>query len=74
MKLIVDLDEYLIEHCKRHVKEHYSNRIEEAIASGIPQKMGYWMDSSNGWTCSECIRDNISDTKYCPNCGAKMEG
>ena len=38
----------------------------------VTQKSGYWIDSSNGWMCSECNRDNTYDTNYCPNCGAKM--
>lgn len=37
-----------------------------------PLKVGHWIDSSNGWMCSECKRDNIKDTKYCPNCLAMM--
>ena len=36
-------------------------------------KTGHWIDSSNGWMCSECNRDNTYDTNYCPNCGAKMD-
>jgi len=36
-------------------------------------KTGHWIDSSNGWMCSECNKDNTFDTNYCPNCGAKME-
>ena len=35
-------------------------------------KTGHWIDSSNGWMCSECKWDNTFDTNYCPNCGAKM--
>lgn len=35
-------------------------------------KTGYWIESSNGWMCSECNKDNTFDTNYCPNCGAKM--
>ena len=50
-----------------------SKIILNAVANGTPVKTGYWMDSSNGCTCCESIRDNISDTRYCPNCGAKME-
>ena len=42
-------------------------------ADVAPSRHGYLMDSSNGWTCSECCSDNIRDTKWCPNCGAKMD-
>ena len=37
-------------------------------------KTGQWIDSSNGWMCSECNKDNTLDTNYCPNCGTKMRG
>ena len=37
-------------------------------------KTGHWIDSSNGWMCSECNRDNTYDTNFCPNCGADMKG
>ena len=33
----------------------------------------HWEDCTNGWMCSNCQRDNSRDTKYCPNCGAKMD-
>ena len=36
------------------------------------RQTGEWIDSSNGWMCSECNRDNTFDTNYCPNCGADM--
>ena len=36
-------------------------------------KTGHWIDSSNGWMCSECNRDNTFDTDYCLHCKAKME-
>ena len=35
-------------------------------------KTGHWIDSSNGWMCSECNKDNTFDTNYCPNCGCRM--
>lgn len=37
-------------------------------------KHGQWEDCSNGWMCSECNRDSSKDYKFCPHCGAKMEG
>ena len=37
-------------------------------------KHGQWEDCSNGWMCSECHRDSSKDYKFCPYCGAKMEG
>ena len=32
-----------------------------------------WEDCSNGWTCSNCYQDRTHTSKFCPNCGAKME-
>lgn len=32
----------------------------------------HWEDSSNGWTCSECLCDSPHDTRYCPHCGRIM--
>lgn len=34
MKIVINLDKYQLEHCKRHVKEGYSNLIEEAVVKG----------------------------------------
>lgn len=34
MKIVINLDKYQLEHCKRHVKERYSNAIEEAVVNG----------------------------------------
>ncbi len=36
MKITIEVDSYVLEHCKRHVKEHYANNIEEAVANGVP--------------------------------------
>ena len=75
--------EYLRGQCPRCGSIHLSQRVDGAcyycfdcgahIIPSAPMRHGYWMDSSNGWTCSECCSDNIRDTKWCPNCGAKMD-
>ena len=36
MKRVIDLDEYQLEACKRHVKEGYANLLEEAVVNGKP--------------------------------------
>lgn len=41
MKLVIEIDSYVLEHCKRHAKEHYANNIEEAIANGTPLPKGH---------------------------------
>lgn len=43
-------------------------------ADVAPVRHGRWIDSSNGWMCSECEQDNTYDKPYCPNCGALMDG
>ena len=45
------------------------------MPSVTPQepRKGHWIDSSNGWMCSECNKDNTFDTNYCPFCGAEMK-
>ena len=41
MQIVIDIDTYVLEHCKRHVREHYANNLEEAIANGIPLPKGH---------------------------------
>lgn len=41
MQIVIDIDPYVLEHCKRHVREHYANNLEEAIANGIPLPKGH---------------------------------
>lgn len=60
--------------------------LEELPPVKPEQKMGHWIKiddcSNSGYYCSKChkkvVKDGWSDTvkiiKYCPNCGAKMEG
>ena len=50
----------------------YKNAKAEAI-KGVAH--GYWYDrGSLSCRCSECGCKNIKETKYCPHCGAKMDG
>ena len=42
-------------------------------------KTGHWINTANprmsdNIVCSECGYDSIADFKFCPCCGAKMEG
>ena len=49
--------------------------IEEFPAADVaPVRHGRWVDSSNGWMCSECEQDNTYAKPWCPNCGAIMDG
>ena len=55
--------------------EEAREAIKNAPAADVaPVRHGRWIDSSNGWMCSECEQDNTYDKPYCPNCGAKMDG
>ena len=76
MKLIIDIPENEY----RHIKEYYEkNDIVEATYSyiyhGIPLKQGHWIECEDEVKCfcSECKEISDYPTKFCPNCGAKME-
>ena len=46
-------------------------------ADFVEVKHGKWVKENNKRTCSECgyyYFGNSTDTNYCPNCGAKMDG
>lgn len=46
-----------------------------AIEDSWNEEEGSWLEEQNGF-CSECEKqdDHYSIHKYCPNCGAKMNG
>lgn len=48
-----------------------------AIKALEEQKTGKWIDVQGRfmlWSrCSNCLQNSITESKYCPNCGAKME-
>lgn len=65
------------------------NRIEEIVLKwqkkSKNQKTGHWIESNipnEKYACSECggacwyydFKGEVAKSKYCPNCGAKMEG
>ena len=47
------------------------------LPSVTPQpKTGHWIDMDEGFSpceCSECKSVEFIKSKYCPNCGARME-
>lgn len=54
----------------------------EHLSSVTPQpKTGHWIEEPNGWVRCSCCGDHYPQTsyggaigtKFCPNCGAKME-
>jgi len=60
--------------------------FDMAIEALQEKKVGKWLSQvGGGYRCSECGRDALHDvgekfallftkSKYCPHCGAKMEG
>ncbi len=59
---------------------------EQPAADVAPVRRGKWIRVGSGTTCSECMTGlkrtttlndewvDLSETSYCPNCGAEMEG
>lgn len=72
------------EDCKSNQKEcqynDFSRRdfcgwLDDApIVDAAPVKHGHWEDvGSLSCRCSECGCKNYRETRFCPNCGAKMD-
>ena len=53
-------------------KELFRLVMAMPAADVAPVRHGRWVDSSNGWMCSECEQDNTYAKPWCPNCGARM--
>lgn len=60
------------------VKEYLENCFEIIETDVEPVKHGRWLINSDGYYpyCSECKcePDGRKMSKYCPHCGAKMDG
>jgi DNA-directed RNA polymerase subunit RPC12/RpoP len=60
------------------------NRVLEAPTVEPERKMGRWIYSKQGYTCSECktqfptevhyLNPEYTLPKHCPECGARLEG
>ena len=88
MKLIIDIDEKIIEQAKAYHDIPYDDyviRVAEAIANGKSyeeQPQGEWVpkqlwDNTHIWVCSKCGNQNthgITVEKACWKCGADMRG
>ena len=55
--------------------------VEVSVIESIPTvdavevKHGRWYDKGSlSCRCSECGCKNTKESRYCPNCGAKMDG
>lgn len=61
----------------------YMPECKEALDMAIEAleqepKTGHWIDVPVGQyvllhRCSNCLKTSVTESKYCPNCGAKME-
>lgn len=85
MKVVIDIPESYYEACKQWKEGHVAQVAEMIVADGKPydeRPTGHWIKtiSENGVTsavrCSECgFGDNrYMLFRYCPNCGANMQG
>ena len=71
--------------CFNEKERKVYHTLSEAIEALQEQKMGKWISQvGGGYCCSKCGRYALHDidgkfallftkSKYCPNCGAKME-
>lgn len=60
------------------VKNVYEFIEEAPTIDAVPVKHGMWIHNDEWWEfiCTSCHRGigNIKEYKYCPNCGARMDG
>lgn len=79
MKITIEIPTGMYEDI-RNGADGYNNYICTAIRNGAPlkkPKMGKWKKYVGGfgvdYFCSECNRRSDERTRYCPNCGLKMQ-
>lgn len=83
-KLLIDMWDILHRECHKVVTEENYDAIKKSIkVLEQEQKTGHWKrisidkysEHAKYWyRCDKCGKDNLGDTDWCPNCGAKMEG
>jgi len=87
MKLIIDIpyEAYYTFKCESEKGNPNLNALAEIIAKGTPNEarpQGEWVkDNSGDRFCSECGKSALYheigllfESRFCPNCGAKMKG
>lgn len=65
-----------------HGVVHYEDIMAQPTVDAVPVRHGKWihevrytidsLHSYQQYRCSECHMAYITNTKYCPNCGARM--
>lgn len=78
---------HLNQSAAKHYSRAVERVIElEPAADVAPVRRGKWIRVGSGTTCSECMTGlrritalnaewvDLSETSYCPNCGAEMKG
>lgn len=88
-KRLVDVDAFLADHCGecRYTSNGACSKddpicgtiwdlVEYPTVDAVEVVHGRWVNQHWRNVCSECryIVGQHSQTKYCPNCGAKMDG
>ena len=51
--------------------------MEQSIVEAEPVRHGHWIDAGSNddmWRCSVCKNLSCCYGRYCPSCGAKMDG
>ena len=81
MKLMIDIHESIIEHIKdgsfgARPDDRYT--LVTAVMNSTSPLKGKWTVVPIGGymllhQCSNCLRHSVVKSKYCPNCGIKME-
>lgn len=60
------------------LKDNIVNLMKDAPNADVVEvKHGYWINcfpNLQSVKCSACSKTSSIDSKYCPNCGAKMDG
>lgn len=75
----------LLEFARNHIdgKIDCNDIARFPYANAEPVRHGRWIAHCDSWLCSECDAENAYayheltqrfTDKYCPNCGAKMDG
>lgn len=68
---VVAVAQYLLQENKNSVFECQGRRYRLCV---MPMVRGHWEDvGALSCCCSECGCKNDRETRFCPNCGAKMD-